>query len=197
VSADEVDADGSATLGIHLWAERGIAGRGVLLDVARFLDDAGTPLDLTSAQAIGTDVLDAVALAQGVHLEQGDILLMRTGWAGWYDTLEPEEQVRYSGAEIQPGIVQGRPAAEWLWDHHVAAVVGDNASFELMPLDFDADTLHRWLIPGFGMPIGEYFWLDDLAAACAADKRWTFLFTAAPLNVLGGVGSPANALAIR
>ena len=47
------------------------------------------------------------------------------------------------------------------------------------------------------MPIGEYFWLDGLADACAADGRWTFLFTSAPLNVSGGVGSPPNALALR
>lgn len=57
--------------------------------------------------------------------------------------------------------------------------------------------LHRRLIPGFGMPIEEFFWLDDLSAACATDRRWSFLFASAPLNVPGGVGSPANALAIR
>jgi len=36
-----------------------------------------------------------------------------------------------------------------------------------------------------------------LSAACAGEERWTFLFVSAPLNVVGGVGSPPNALAIR
>ena len=40
-------------------------------------------------------------------------------------------------------------------------------------------------------------YLDDLAAACARDRRWTFQLVSAPLNVRGGVGSPPNALAIR
>jgi hypothetical protein len=47
------------------------------------------------------------------------------------------------------------------------------------------------------MPIGELWWLDDLAADCAADGVYEFLFTSAPLNVSGGVGSPPNALAIK
>ncbi len=39
--------------------------------------------------------------------------------------------------------------------------------------------------------------LDELAAACAADGRYGFLLTAKPLNLIGGVGSPANALAVK
>jgi hypothetical protein len=41
------------------------------------------------------------------------------------------------------------------------------------------------------------FDLGPLAAACAADQRYTFMFTSAPLNLLHGVASPPNALAIR
>jgi hypothetical protein len=47
------------------------------------------------------------------------------------------------------------------------------------------------------MPIGEMFTLDALAAACAVDGMYEFLFTSAPLNKLGGVASPPNALGIK
>jgi hypothetical protein len=57
--------------------------------------------------------------------------------------------------------------------------------------------MHTTLIPLLGMPIGELWQLDDLAADCAADERYEFFFTSAPLNVPGGVGSPPNALAIK
>ena len=57
--------------------------------------------------------------------------------------------------------------------------------------------MHRALIGLLGMPIGELWNLDPLAGACAADQRWSFLLTAAPLTVVGGVGSPANAIALR
>jgi hypothetical protein len=46
------------------------------------------------------------------------------------------------------------------------------------------------------MPIGEMFMLDLLAAECAAQGRYEFFFTSAPLNKRGGVASPPNALAI-
>jgi hypothetical protein len=49
----------------------------------------------------------------------------------------------------------------------------------------------------WGMPIGEMFQLDPLAAACAADGRYEFFFTSAPFNKLGGVASPPNALGIK
>ena len=49
----------------------------------------------------------------------------------------------------------------------------------------------------WGMPIGEMFKLAALAASCDADRRYEFFFTAAPLNKLGGVASPPNALAIK
>jgi kynurenine formamidase len=194
---EQVDADGSEVLGIQVWAERGIAGRGVLLDVARFLEGRGTPLDPRSNTSIGADILDATAHEQGVSIEVGDILLVRTGWVGWYESLDPDDQDAASNDAPQPGVEPGRATAAWLWDRGIAAVAADNMSFEAYPIDEGPDSLHRLLIPGFGMPIGEYFWLDGLAEACVRDRRWSFLFTSAPLNVAGGVGSPPNALALR
>ena len=56
---------------------------------------------------------------------------------------------------------------------------------------------HTILLPMLGLPLGELFFLDDLAADCAADGRYEFLFTSAPLNLPHGVASPPNALAIK
>ncbi len=102
-------------------------------------------------------------------------------------------------ADIAPGSLEpSERTAAWLWDHHVAAVAADNLALEAMPLSFEEGKfLHFWLIPCFGMPIGELWWLDDLARACAGDGRWVFQLVSAPLNVRGGVGSPPNAIAIR
>ncbi len=132
-------------------------------------------------------------------VEPGDVLLVRTGWTGWYAAPLAGGARRASAApRPQPGLEPVERTAEWLWDHHVAAVAADNLALETMPLDFrEGHCLHFWLIPCLGMPIGELWWLDDLAAACARDRRWTFQLVSAPLNVRGGVGSPPNALAIR
>jgi kynurenine formamidase len=199
VSPTLVDDPASLTLGIQHWATRGIAGRGVLLDVARHQETVGAPIDQTSEFRITAAMLDDVAAAQHVEIQTGDVLLIRTGWVGWYDGLDlAGKTAALTTTSAQPGLAPIEESAAWLWDHHVAAVAADNMALETAPLHMeDGHFLHLRIIPGFGMPIGEFFWLDDLAAACARDRRWSFLFTSAPLNVPGGVGSPPNALAIR
>jgi hypothetical protein len=62
-----------------------------------------------------------------------------------------------------------------------------------MPFGF----LHRILIGQFDLAIGELWWLDDPARSCRADRRYESFMTAAPVNVVGGIGSSANALAIK
>ena len=76
----------------------------------------------------------------------------------------------------------------------MAAVAADNLAFEVWPLD--GYTIHVDLLPRLGVPIGEFWQLDALAEACAAESRYEFLLTSAPLNASGGSGTPANALAI-
>ena len=77
-------ASGARRLGIHHWRD-GAVGRGVLLDVARHLGvDCIEP-----GMAIGPDLLDEVAQAQGVTIESGDLLMVRTGVVGsWFRTGE-------------------------------------------------------------------------------------------------------------
>jgi hypothetical protein len=48
-----------------------------------------------------------------------------------------------------------------------------------------------------GLTLGEMFDLEALAADCAQDGVYDCLFTAPPLRVTGGVGSPLNPLAVK
>ncbi|MFZ1061053.1 MAG: cyclase family protein, partial [Candidatus Rokuibacteriota bacterium] len=57
--------------------------------------------------------------------------------------------------------------------------------------------LHPVLIRDLGLTLGELFWLEDLAKACAEDRSYEFLFVSQPLRISGGLGSPINPLAIR
>jgi kynurenine formamidase len=191
------------TLGVDAWAEAGIAGRGVLLDVARHADfPPDTPF------AVGPDLLTATATAQGVELRTGDILCVRVGWLGWYRTLDDagrEELAAgsrdYAFERFQtPGLGPGPPIAEYLWDNGVAAIAVDNPGVEpfgpgaITTID---DTVHARVLALLGIPLGEFFDLDDLADHCASDGVYEFLFTSKPLGIAGGIGSPPNALAIK
>ena len=73
---------------------------------------------------------------------------------------------------------------------------GNNPAVEVVPADRSDGFLHGRLIPGLGMAIGELFSSGDLAAACAREGRYEFMFVSVPLNVTGAVGSPANAVAV-
>jgi hypothetical protein len=93
---------------------------------------------------------------------------------------------------------QCEDSLRFLWDNHFAAIASDNLPFEAYPpADPEEGLMHGVIIGLWGMPIGEMFQLDALATSCAADRRYEFFFTAAPLNKLGGVASPPNALAIK
>ncbi|HYV60719.1 MAG TPA: cyclase family protein [Acidimicrobiia bacterium] len=191
------------TLGVDAWAETGIAGRGVLLDVARHADIAGD-----TSFAIGPDLLTATATAQGVDLRPGDILCVRVGWLAWYRSLDAagRESVAAGSRDYRferfrtPGLAPGPAIAEYLWDHGVAAIALDNPGVE--PFGSDAirtpdDSVHTRVLALLGIPLGEFFDLDAVADHCAGDRVYEFLFTSKPLGIPGGLGSPPNALAIK
>lgn len=204
--------------GMHYWAERGIAGRGVLLDVDACLRAAGRPLGHGTSVAITPQDLAATLEHQGTAIETGDILLIRTGWLRWYRAQDEATRAALGAADAEgfanPGLQPGREMAAFLWDLHPAAIVADNPAIEVWPRgwprsrreataklldpDYCEDIfLHFHLLPLLGIALGELWDLDELAEASAADRRYECLVTAAPLHLHGGVSSPANAVAIR
>ena len=48
-----------------------------------------------------------------------------------------------------------------------------------------------------GIHLGEFWYLEDLAADCAEDGAYSFLLVAQALPITGGTGSPVNPLAIK
>ncbi len=183
-------------LGIEQWAERGIVGRGLLLDVAGWASANGEPFDALTPRKITSDDLRSTMTAQGVEVRPGDILCIRTGWVRDYLALDAERRREYADSPTFAGLAGNESTARYLWDHHVAAVVCDNPAVEVVPINPADGSLHRRLIPLLGMALGEMFNLESLAQRCRSMDRWTFLFTAAPLKIPGGLGSPGNALAI-
>jgi kynurenine formamidase len=186
-------------LGMQNFARHGIVGRGVLLDVERYLARQGTVLAPDQPFLIEPNLLDEVADAQQVTLHPGDILMLRTGMAA---LLHAEAALGDFSEEPRtdfacPGLAQGEASLAWLWDHQVAAIVADNLSVEAWPFDRSKKLIHHGGIALLGLVLGELFDLEDIGADCAVDGIYECLFAAKPLLLRGGVGSPANALAIK
>jgi kynurenine formamidase len=191
---------GVSQLGVDRWAARGIVGRFVLVDIARHRASTGQPLPQDEGIAITVEELDETLEQQNVHLSAGDILLLRFGWISWYERLGRARRELLGSLDMfsAPGLSPRERSAEWLWDHDVAAVAADNPALEVMPFDKASigGFLHYRLIALLGFAVGELFALDALAEACAATQTYEGLLASAPLNMPGGAGSPANALAI-
>jgi kynurenine formamidase len=167
----------------------GIVSRGVLLDLARV---AGVER-LPPGQVLTPADLEAAERAQGVRVEAGDVLLVRTGHLGVFT--RDGDRVGYM--RQMPGL--GVACVEWLHAREVAAVATDTSAVEVIPFEDPAVPLpvHQLCIRDMGLTLGEMFDLDALAADCANDGVWEFLFSAPPLKVTGGVGSPLNPLAVK
>ncbi|HET8912020.1 MAG TPA: cyclase family protein [Ktedonobacteraceae bacterium] len=159
-----------------------LLARAVLLDVA-----AKRGVDyITGEPLITGDELQATAAGQGVTIQEGDVVLVRTGnGALWHN---PE---RY----LQAGGMAGS-ASQWLSEQRIRAVGADNVAWDVMDV-VDPDlqmTLpgHAILLVRHGIYILENLFLEDLAK----EHIYEFVFVCLPLKMQGVTGSPVRPIAL-
>jgi len=186
--ASEVDTHGARRNSIDKIG-KGVAGRGVLLDIARH---RGVPW-LPAGEVITPDELDAAAARQQVSLGAGDIILVRTGW---WKKFAQERDAR-AWFEGEPGI--GLAAIDWLHRHEAAAIAADNWAVEVLPGEVPDQPMgvHMVLIRDMGMTLGEILDFEELAEDCAADGVYEFFLAGPPIKFTHAVGSPINPLAFK
>ncbi len=77
------------------WAQHGISGRGVLLDLVEYYTEGGTkplPYNPWSSHGITVADLETVAVKQGVKFRPWDILVIRAGFMSHYNSSSVEER---------------------------------------------------------------------------------------------------------
>ncbi|WP_460073080.1 cyclase family protein [Streptomyces sp. YKOK-I1] len=190
-AAEVASLQGDSVTGIETLAAP-LVGRGVLLDVGRALGKDG---ELPDSFAITSEHLAATIARQGATsgVGRGDIVLVRTGQLA---RCRREGWGTYAGGPA-PGL--SFTTAGWLHDTEIAAIATDTWGFEVRPNEFDRSfqPLHQVVIPHIGMPIGEIWDLDTLAADCAEDGVYEFLLAAGPIPFTGAAGAPVNPLAVK
>ena len=164
----------------------GLVGRGVLLDVPRV---RGVPW-IEPGEHVFREDLEAAERHQGVRVETGDILLVRTGHTRRQAELEPWDTGK-AKAGLHP------TTASFLADRRVAAL-GSDGNNDTAPSTTEGVgfPIHVLAINAMGVHLLDYLQFEDVAQHCEAVERWEFLFVAAPLRIVGGTGSPINPTAI-
>ena len=149
--------------------------RGVLFDVAKAEGVEALPVDF----AIRPEHLEKC----GVELREGDVALIRTGWAKyWDDAAKFISEVRSPGPNLE--------GAKWLSGHGAFAAGSDTAPFEFTPSP--EMSVHVHLLVERGIHIIECLNLEELSASGITE----FLFIALPLKIRGGTGSPIRPVAL-
>ncbi len=187
--ATDVDARGAKKLGIEHVRDK-MAGRGVLLDIARWKN---VPW-LEDGTAITNADLDACAAAQGVTIGRADFVIVRTGQQE--RCLAQKDWSGYAGGNA-PGLAF--ETCYWIHEKNLAAICLDTWGCEVRPNETtEANQPWHWIvIPAMGLSMGEIFYVKELAEDCAADGVYEFFFNAPPLHLPGGAGSPINPQAIK
>jgi kynurenine formamidase len=196
---EDARGDGSAHLsfahhlGLEHMAFHGVQGRGVLVDLAHHLGHEW--------RGVNRDLLEEIMAADGVVVEPGDMLLLHTGFATrileWNREPDPVE-VHATCSYLD---ARDESLLEWIADSQIAALVADNYAVEglvggkrpegrhsLLPI-------HHLCLFELGVPLGELWYLDELATWLREHDRNRFLLTAPPLRLPGVVGSPLTPIA--
>jgi len=185
--ADAAASEGAAgltTLGIEAYPKERFINRAVLLDVARFKKVEA----LAPGQEITAEDLEATARSQGVEIQAGDSVLIRTGFGKFFEA----DRAKYSG--LRPG--PGEGAARWLADKKIFLVGDDQMSFEVVPEKGTIFPCHRILIADNGIYIVENLNLEELARVLAESRVYEFPLILNPPRIRGATGAAANAFAI-
>jgi kynurenine formamidase len=184
-STREVTARGARQLAIHQLCE-GIVSRGVLLDVPRV---RGVPY-LELGEPIFVADLERAEAEAGLHVEAGDILLVRTGrWKYRADRGPWDPSTAMAGLDAS--------CLPWLHERGVATLGSDGVS-DVVPsrIPGEAMPIHSVTIVTMGLHLLDNLELEGLAKVCAEHARWAFLLTVAPLVLKGGTASPVNPIAL-
>ncbi len=172
-------------------ARRGVVGRGVLLDMARFRGKD----TLEMGETFTHEDLVACAQAQGTEIRKRDILLVRTNFLQQFFD---QGEAFYEGF-IEPGLVYSPALVQWFADMEIPNLTTDTIANEVT---FDPDTgvalvLHNALMRNLGVTLSEIADLEKLAEDCAQDGQYELFYAAAPLKVAKGSGAPVNPIVIK
>jgi kynurenine formamidase len=190
------DTSRALALGIDNFAALPIQGRGVLVDLHAHVG--------RERVFVGYEQLMGILRADAVEVESGDMLLLHTGFAEVLLGMNRKPDMEVLNRSC--AVLDGRDARlrQWITDSGIAALCADNYAVEGYPArEAEAEAkgrraalpIHEHCLFKLGVPLGELWWLTELAAWLRVHGRSRFFLTAPPLRLPGAVGSPVTPVA--
>ncbi len=173
-------------------SERGVVGRGVLLDMAAY---KGKPF-LDKGDLLHLEDLLGCAETQGVVIEKHDVVCLRLGFLQLLHVQGPDVFYRDF---LEPGLTYSPELVDWFHRMEIPCLSTDTISneTEIDPAIGVQVPLHCALMRNLGVAFNEVCNFEKLGQDCHADGQWDFLYAAAPLKVSRATGAPVNVLAIK
>ncbi|HEY7466479.1 MAG TPA: cyclase family protein [Dehalococcoidia bacterium] len=167
-------------------ARGGFVTRGVLVDVplVRGVDW------LERGEGVMPEDILAAEQRCGFKVEEGDILLVRTGQLHRRDVEGPVDR--------SAGSTACQAACLPLFHERGIAVMGSDTGNDVSPAQYKTVTqpIHQVGITAMGLWILDNANLEDVAEACRQRNRWEFMVSIGPLPLHNTTGSPVNPIAV-
>ena len=182
--AEDVDPVEGASFGAVTAAADGLVTRGVLFDIAGL---RGVDM-LEPGEPVFPEDLEAAEERQGVRVEPGDAVLVRTG----------NDRRRHETGKLPSGAQAGLHAASlpWLRERDVA-YIGSDAGNDVFPSGYPDifAPIHTCGLVAMGLWLIDHCDLDACATTAERLQQWDFLLSVSPARFPGTSGSPVNPIA--
>ncbi|MFQ6030933.1 MAG: cyclase family protein [Dehalococcoidia bacterium] len=184
--AHMVSTSMGATFGSVEEAKTGMITRGVLVDVpmVRNIDW------VERGEGVMRDDILAAEAQCGFKVEEGDILLVRTGQLHRRNVEGPVERAAGSTA-CQASCLP-------LFHERGIAMLGSDTGNDVNPPQYERvpSPIHQVSITAMGIWILDNANLEDVAQECRQRNRWEFMVSIGPLRLHNTTGSPVNPIAV-
>jgi kynurenine formamidase len=167
-------------------AKNGIVTRGVLVDVPMIRD-----IDwLERGEGVMPEDILAAEERCGFRVEEGDVLLVRTGQLHRRNVEGPVDR--------SAGSTACQAACLPLFHERDIAMLGSDTGNDVSPPQYSrvASPIHQVSIVAMGVWILDNANLEELAQACRQRNRWEFLLSIGPLALHNTTGSPVNPIVV-
>lgn len=168
-------------------AKDGIVTRGILVDapLVRGVDW------IERGEGVMPEDILAAEKQCGFTIEEGDILLVRTGQLHRKNIEGPVDYQQTGGTACQAACLP-------LFHERGIAMIGSDTTNDVIPSGYSSMTnpIHQVGLVAMGLWIIDRANLEDLAQTCRDLNRWEFMITVNPLRLSNATGSPVNPIAI-